>query len=351
MASRDGTTQFLSRMRGLVLRTLRPLIGDAPRVALVDFPDYTNVGDSLIWLGSLKTLELLGVNAPVYVASQRNYRRDEMARAVGDGVICIQGGGNLGDLWPAHQEFREQVIRDFPANRIIQLPQSVEFSSPQALDRARRVFGAHRDLTILVRTERSFARAEAFGVPTQLCPDLGMAMGVLDRPHAPTHDAVLLARTDHESQGLPLDIVPPWIQRVDWVGKPGGLALRMMDTLHQRPKLWRAVSGSSRHLLFRSAAHRRLQYGMDLLSRGRVVITDRLHGHVLAMLLGVPHCVMDSQFGKVRALWDTWTHEAADAVWCDTLGEAIERAREIVGRQPSGAERRTPRVERRELGV
>ena len=339
MHPRDATTQFLSRMRGLVLRTLRPLIGDSPRVALVDFPDYTNVGDSLIWLGSLKALELLGVEAPVYVASQRNYRRDEMARAVGDGVICIQGGGNLGDLWPAHQEFREQVIRDFPANRIIQLPQSVEFSSPQALDRARRVFGAHRDLTILVRTERSFARAEVFGVPTQLCPDLGLAMGVLDRPLAPTHDAVLLARTDHESQGLPLDILPAWVKRVDWVGEPGGLALTLMARLYQRPKLWRAVTGSSRHLLMRSAARRRLQYGVDLLASGRVVITDRLHGHVLAMLLGIPHCVMDSQFGKVRALWDTWTHEVPDATWCDTLSEAIERASEKVGRLELSAKR------------
>ncbi|HET8634117.1 MAG TPA: polysaccharide pyruvyl transferase family protein [Gemmatimonadales bacterium] len=339
MHPRDATTQFLSRMRGLVLRTLRPLIGDSPRVALVDFPDYTNVGDSLIWLGSLKALELLGVEAPVYVASQRNYRRDEMARAVGDGVICIQGGGNLGDLWPAHQEFREQVIRDFPANRIIQLPQSVEFSSPQALDRARRVFGAHRDLTILVRTERSFARAEVFGVPTQLCPDLGLAMGVLDRPLAPTHDAVLLARTDHESQGLPLDILPAWVKRVDWVGEPGGLALTLMARLYQRPKLWRAVTGSSRHLLMRSAARRRLQYGVDLLASGRVVITDRLHGHVLAMLLGIPHCVMDSQFGKVRALWDTWTHEVPDATWCDTLSEAIERASERVGRLELSAKR------------
>jgi pyruvyl transferase EpsO len=78
---------------------------------------------------------------------------------------------------------------------------------------------------------------------------------------------------------------------------------------------------------------------MDLLSRGRVVITDRLHGHVLATLLGLPHCVMDSQYGKVRALWDTWTHEVPDAVWCDTLGEAIERASERVGRLQLSAQR------------
>jgi pyruvyl transferase EpsO len=71
MDLRARTTQFLSRMSGLVLGTLRPLIGDSRRVALVDFPDYTNVGDSLIWLGSLKALQLLGVDTPAYVSCQR----------------------------------------------------------------------------------------------------------------------------------------------------------------------------------------------------------------------------------------------------------------------------------------
>ena len=118
----------------------------------------------------------------------------------------------------------------------------------------------------------------------------------------------------------------------------------MMATLYQRPKLWRAVTGASRHILFRSAARRRLQYGIDLLASGRVVLTDRLHGHVLATLLGLPHCVMDSQYGKVRALWNTWTHEVPGAVWCDTLGEALERASGMVGRQ-------APSVEHRALSV
>lgn len=347
MDSRARTEQFLARMSGLVLDTLRPLLGQSRRVALVDFPDHSNVGDSLIWLGTLKALERLGVGVPAYVTSERTYRRDEMARAVSDGVICIHGGGNLGDLWPARQAFRERIISDFPSNRIIQLPQSVEFRSTQALDQARRVFGAHRDLTILVRSERSLARAEAFGVPTHLCPDLALAMDMLDRPDRVTHDAVLLARTDKEARGLPLETVPAWIRQVDWLSQSdGALPVRAIATLNEHPRLWRALAGSSRNLLFRSAVRSRVQYGVDLLGSGRVVITDRLHAHVLAMLLGLPHCVMDNRFGKVRAVWDTWTHEAPDAVWCNSLEEAIEQARVFLERQTQDAERQALSAQR-----
>ena len=36
------------------------------------------------------------------------------------------------------------------------------------------------------------------------------------------------------------------------------------------------------------------------LRRGKVVITDRLHAHVLCLLLGIPHVLLDNNYGKVR---------------------------------------------------
>ncbi len=33
------------------------------------------------------------------------------------GPIFLQGGGNLGDLWPNHQAFRERVAAAFMAAR------------------------------------------------------------------------------------------------------------------------------------------------------------------------------------------------------------------------------------------
>jgi exopolysaccharide biosynthesis predicted pyruvyltransferase EpsI len=69
-----------------------------------------------------------------------------------------------------------------------------------------------------------------------------------------------------------------------------------------------------------------LRRGIRLLSTGERLVTDRLHGHVLACLLDIPHVVVADRFGKVEALWRTWTHVFSNArfspTW-DGAGDAL----------------------------
>jgi hypothetical protein len=68
------------------------------------------------------------------------------------------------------------------------------------------------------------------------------------------------------------------------------------------------------------------------LGQGRAVITDRLHAHVFCLLLGIPHCLLDNSYGKVRGCWETWTCGTHLAVWCNDEAEALERVRTLPGR-------------------
>jgi pyruvyl transferase EpsO len=54
-------------------------------------------------------------------------------------------------------------------------------------------------------------------------------------------------------------------------------------------------------------ARRRVQLGLDLVASAPVVVTDRLHAHVLCLLAGVPHVLVDTGYGKLRAFVDAWT--------------------------------------------
>ena len=47
--------------------------------------------------------------------------------------------------------------------------------------------------------------------------------------------------------------------------------------------------------------------GMMFLQRGRVVVTDRLHGHVLCVLCGIPHVVIDPVNNKTSSYMRSWT--------------------------------------------
>jgi pyruvyl transferase EpsO len=73
----------------------------------------------------------------------------------------------------------------------------------------------------------------------------------------------------------------------------------------------------------------RVNRGLAMLSRGRVVISDRLHGVLLAALAGIPVVAIDNRVGKLSAFLGTWLDGYPDIQIAATLDEARERAAEM----------------------
>lgn len=333
--SRRPSGPLVAELARLAVETLRPLIRrDAP-CAVIDFPNHTNLGDSAIWLAQLALLRRLGLGQPRYACDYQSYSRARLAARIGDGTILISGGGNFGDLYPHHQRLREAVIADFPHNPIVQLPQSIHFSRPGGLEQTARTCDAHRDFTLLVRDHASLALARrAFQSRVVLCPDMAFGLGALPRRGRPDHDIVFVARRDREMRyaGPPAASLPGML-RTDWLCERHVFVHRMHGALRRR-----AVRHPSVDWLDRLAtrineplARHRLERGLTILSRGRTVITDRLHAHILSLLLGIPHCLLDNSYGKVRGCWETWTRGADLTRWCETEAEALDRVRELKG--------------------
>src|SRR5262249_1753615 len=92
---------------------------------------------------------------------------------------------------------------------------------------------------------------------------------------------------------------------------------------------------------FNTMALARLERGRRVLERGRVVITDRLHGHILCLLADIPHVVVDNLYGKVLSFHDAWTSGSPLARKANTVEAAVRVARELAdeidqsGRGPS----------------
>lgn len=304
-----GSVTAVLELRKRAETALRSLVSPGEACALLDFPNHGNVGDSAIWLGTRALLERVGT--PVAYASDcLTLDPDRLRKLVGDGPILLQGGGNLGDLWPPFQLFREHVIETFPRQRIVLLPQAIHFEQQENLERARRVFGRHPQLTLMVRDRKSLEIARSgLSLEPILCPDFAFGLGPLTRASSPRHDVLLLARGDKEKAGerAAAHFYGARTEVADW-GEDDpvvGLA-RAVTRRALRPRL---LGGLWRHVapIYDAFARARLRAGIRLLSRGRVVVTDRLHGHVLCVLLGIPHVVLDNSYGKVRSLLDTWT--------------------------------------------
>jgi pyruvyl transferase EpsO len=321
----------VNRLRDRIDATLRPLLGTSRTAALVDFPGYANVGDSAIWLGELAYLRSVEGMSLKYYCDNESYSRQELARRLGDGVILLSGGGNLGDLWQQSQRLRERVIQDFPDTPIVQLPQSIYFHDRGALLRAKGIFDSHPGLTLLVRDARSLTLARTeFRNPAHLCPDMAFGLGRIDRPCPPTREIVWLSRTDQESATLQSRTVSPDLERVDWLDEPQ-TALRRLKRVFDLPPLRNPWSWTRldrvKPQIWELLARQRLVRGCRLLSAGRVVVTDRLHGHVLSVLLGIPHVLLDNSTGKVRSFYETWTYLLPTVRLGATLEEAMALAR------------------------
>lgn len=275
-----------TRLHDLYRRHVRP----GEPYALVDFPDHPNVGDSAIWAGEMACLHAVGAGDPAYFCRWDDFDDEALRRACPTGPILIHGGGNLGDIWPHHQHVREAILTRFRDRRVVQLPQSIHFRQPGARDRFARVVAGHPDFHLHVRDSPSLALATRyFDCTVALAPDSAFGLGPLTRPVEPDCDWLMLMRTDAERvarDDAPLSTLPRSV-KLDWLDEP---PVNATDPL--------------------TRARIRVERGLRLLSRGRGVVTDRLHGHILSVLLGLPHVVLDNDYGKVGAYIGSWTHDS-----------------------------------------
>lgn len=280
--------------------------------AVVDYPDYNNIGDSAIWAGQSRILrEAFGKN-PAYVASPNDYK-DDIEDFSKDFVIFVQGGGNFGDIWKHHQDFRIKILEKYPDRKIVQLPQSIFFSSPHELDLTKQAIGQHGNFHLLVRDQASFLFAKAeFDCPVHLCPDAAHSIPFYISEPA-QHEVFSLVRTDIESEATNLEeIVREYGPVQDWNDIDGyfyeneGVLNRFFRRHIQYKFPTSSLMMAYRRRMYDHLAKRAVDRGIKQLSQGEIVISDRLHAHILCTLIGKPHISLDNANGKIGEYIRQW---------------------------------------------
>jgi pyruvyl transferase EpsO len=328
MTYAQSAGELTARHNALLEQAFAPHLPWGSDYALVDFPDHPNVGDSAIWAGQRVILRRLTGRDPVYVSTVSSYEQVLVDKLPKEAPLLIHGGGNLGDLWPKHQEFRARLIAENPDRPVIQLPQSIHFSDAASAESFARLLNKSPNFFLFVRDEKSrlFAN-EKLGIDAQLTPDSAVGMGLQRRPRGADHRAVLLLRTDHEAQiarGGPLNEIADGLI-VDWLEEPIGFGGRTFKDARRQALTAFKLSRQKRRLLFFDLlARRRVDRGLALLSRGEVTVTDRLHAHILSVLLGLPTIALDNSYGKVSGYIDAWTAGYAGLRCAETPEQAAE---------------------------
>jgi pyruvyl transferase EpsO len=346
----------LDSLRG-TLRDALNSIGSVQECSLLHYPYYPNVGDHVIWLGAVSYWVEHCHTTLSYVASALDFCDKKLAAASRNTPIILSGGGNLGDLWPKEQQFRECIVERYRDRPIISLPQSIYFADPANAVRAARIFNAHPNLTLFVREENSYQWAQQYFSNYRVikAPDMAFQLGRLpDLAIAPAPKAALLwhRRKDLEqnpgferSRDIHFDLqdwrASEWLYR--WQSPYAQQRIwqlplldRVVREVWQRrlavPREWRSRQQWLQDpwiQRWQSLPYFRLQRrSWELLhsayyqfSRYQTVVTDRLHGHILAVMLEIPHLFLPNSYHKNQSFYETWTHTVP---FCRFVSDAQE---------------------------
>lgn len=303
----------MSPLDQIIRDVLDPIIPGGRPLALFDFPNHSNVGDSAIWLGEQDYLMKRGLSSSVvWMTDAAAAEVRELPALPHDCIVLIHGGGNFGDLWPDHQRLRERLLQHYRAHRIIQLPQSIHFSDALKAEQSRAIFSAHPDFHLVVRDYQSLRIAQAlYACHTHLCPDMALHLVRWQRPTSATHDLFALLRTDREQRAEAGTSSASRHNIVfdDWINEAPNAAVRAdrtLLTLETRYPNRFTTPQAVRQFLYKRLAAQRMDRGCRQLASGRVLISDRLHAHILCTMMGIPHVVLDNSYRKIGNFRDAW---------------------------------------------
>lgn len=270
----------------------------ANKVFLLGVPLHGNLGDQAIAKATYQIIkEYMPEKEIIELPSQVFHMKEEkVKKLIEDSLIFIIGGGFLGSLWIDAENDVRKVIKMFPDNKIIILPQTIYFEENETgkkeLENSKRIYNAHKNLYICAREKKSYEllRKEFPNVNTLLTPDTVLFMD--ERKQNNTNRSGILVCIRADKEGV-----------LDSEGKEYiiSTAEKYTDTLVKTDTVCQATIT----LLNRE---RYLQDKLDEFRKAEMVITDRLHGMIFAAITGTPCFVLSNLNYKVKGVYQ-WIKE------------------------------------------
>lgn len=289
-------------------------------VIIVDAPYYKNIGDVLIWEGEIQFLHEKGCNLLGSYSSHTFLFPDIDSKT----TILFNGGGNLGDIYPEHMVFLKKIINKYPNNKIIVFPQTVHYNNKKSLEKDMQELSLHKNMFFCTRDVVSRNNVMQFlGENRVAClPDMAFCIDLTpyipSQPDKSNGDMLYIHRTDCEVSTGELPTIPnnagtiytaDWPTFTSYFGKS-----YIFNTVLDR--MYRFIPFSDKWLgslwdtyamnVFRVNM---IKEGINFIKNYDIVQSERLHGAILAILLGKKVIIVDNSYGKNSSFYNTWLKE------------------------------------------
>lgn len=266
-------------------------------------PNYGNIGDIAIEKAEVEMLnKKYKIVKTIPVGDAWKYLKNIKKCTLDDDAICIMGGGNFGGLYTQMDLDRLLLFKAIKRRKIISFPQSI-FYTKDGFRRLYRGVLKNRDNVFLFFRERrsydialndfSFMRNRVF-----LVPDIVLS---LKREYVKNRRKgyILAFRKDKEKAVCDDDI--HMISGI--LGEKE--TIKMIDT---------AVTLKDVNRKYNELDALLLEY-----SKSRMIVTDRLHGMILAYITNTPCIAIANNNGKVKSEYETWLKKCPFILFLDKI--------------------------------
>ncbi|WP_158559255.1 polysaccharide pyruvyl transferase family protein [Deminuibacter soli] len=326
----------LNKLRSLIYTSLDPLIQSD--YSLLDIPDYKNIGDHLIWGGELAFLKRL----PYNMSYSANWIYCQLKDIPTSNTILLQGGGNFGDIWRHHQEFRLKIISNFKQSKIVVFPQTVYYKDVEILKKDAAVFNQHPNLTVCARDAVTYEILKKYFHKNNIImlPDMAFCLDLTEHIQTqPTNKVLLLERNDKElQQKLDIDNLlfkedkQKQLEIRDWPrynqsrlseaieNTINSLDIKISKRLIKVPVINQLID--PRHgMKRRDARTNYISNGIKFINRYDTIYTTRLHGYILSVLLNKQVYMLDNSYGKNSGFYNTWMKDFEKSVFLGSVSK------------------------------
>jgi|GEM_PF-251107 len=300
------------------------------KIILLGTPEHSNIGDAAITLGEIEFLRKYFSTYRLMELSTYDFNEwySKLSSIINNNdILFLQGGGNLGNKFINEEIVRRKIISDFPSNKIIILPQTIYFDNTEQnnyeLAISEEIYNRHEDLTIFTRGTKSlnFARKHFPNARSFISLDMALMLTI---DFKLPRKGLLLCIRDLEDESAFTNEEYMFIENT----------IRRIDSNFTKTN--NLYKGEADNNIYKEMRKSVVIDELKNFSKHEVVITDRLHGLIFAIITHTPCVVMSSYNYKIEEFCEIVGY--SNAIFfidhnINILEDAIEKAINI--KQPT----------------
>ncbi|MCW3764654.1 polysaccharide pyruvyl transferase family protein [Weissella confusa] len=268
------------------------------RIFLFGTPLYMNYGDLAISLAEIQFMkehfpskEIITISEDVLYNQLATIKRIVNSTD----IIALQGGGNMNDLYPLQDKQRADIIKKFKDNRIVLFPQSASYDLTDhnsSFYDIRNNILTRENVYLFFRDKYStqFMKDNLYNKKVFSVPDIVLSLRVKNRDISRQNIITTFLRHDDEkltSEKLN-DLIKNERERY---------IIKSSDTVDQ---FW------MEHAINKWNHEKLINKKLLEFQSSKLIITDRLHGMIFAIITGTPAIVFDNANHKIRNAYNSW---------------------------------------------